>query len=263
MSESQFVLPTAPIVEAVVDIDCDLPPNVDIEALDIAGKAAYGDRYPRAQRRMFNAHRAVMVLGLPPQVTSSEGWQAHQYLSDDRKQLVQVRPNGFSFNRLAPYTSLDDYLPEIERTWRLFVQIASPTQIRSVRLRFINRILLPIRGDSLQLDDYLKVGPHLPDEKRLTFTGFLNQHSAVEKATGNQVIILLATQPSDAGKLPLIFDINTVREGPAEPDNWAWLLQAIASLRALKNSVFQNTLTEWDRRCRRAGRRSPFPAARA
>ena len=68
------------------------------------------------------------------------GIQALQFLHADEKQLVQVRAQGFSFNRLAPYTSLDDYLPEIERTWHLFVGLASPVQIRVVQLRYINRI---------------------------------------------------------------------------------------------------------------------------
>ncbi len=29
-----------------------------------------------------------------------------QFLTEDEKQLIQFRPNGFSFNRLAPYGSL-------------------------------------------------------------------------------------------------------------------------------------------------------------
>ena len=46
--------------------------------------------------------------------------QSLQFLHEDEKQLVQVMAQGFSFNRLAPYTSLDDYLPVIQRTWELF-----------------------------------------------------------------------------------------------------------------------------------------------
>ena len=72
---------------------------------------------------------------------------------------MQVRAQGFSFNRLAPYSGLDDYLPEIERTWSLYVDLASPVQIRAIRLRYINRILLPLAANTVDLDEYLKIGP--------------------------------------------------------------------------------------------------------
>jgi uncharacterized protein (TIGR04255 family) len=145
---------------------------------------------------------------------------------------------------LSPYTSLDDYLPEIERTWKLFVGIASPVQIRTVCLRYINRIMIPMPNKKVELMDYLKVGPRLPDEHNLTFTGFLNQHTAVESDTGNQVTIVLTAQPSEPKFLPLIFDITAASPKAGEVENWPWLLGQIQALRALKNRVFRNTLTE-------------------
>lgn len=244
MDQTKLQLVNAPIVEAVLDIDCDLPPAFDLPRAEPLARELFSATYPKVRQVLMQEHTIQTKAGEAPTMSVRHGIQSLQLLKEDEKQLVQVRRQGFSFNRLAPYTSLDDYLPEIERTWRLFVQIASPTQIRCVRLRYINRILLPISGDSLNLDQYLKVGPHLPDESRLTFKGFLNQHTALDSATGNQVIIILATQPVDQGKLPLIFDINTMHEGSAEADNWAWLLEVITALRVLKNSVFQNTLTQ-------------------
>lgn len=244
MSETRFVLPTAPIVEAVVDIDCDLPPNLDIEALDTAGKEAYGDRYPRAQRRMFNAHQAVMVPGQPPQVTSSEGWQAHQYLSDDGKQLVQVRPNGFSFNRLAPYSSLDDYLPEIDRTWRLFVELAHPLVCRAVRMRYINRIELPLTAGRVNLDEFLTAAPRPPDETALQIGGFFQEQTLEEVATGHQASVALAPQQRIEDRWPVILDITVMAPGDFEPGDWPAISGRMAQLRRLKNLIFRNALTE-------------------
>jgi uncharacterized protein (TIGR04255 family) len=244
MSETPFVLPTAPIVEALVDIDCDLPPNVDVEALDAAGKAAYGDHYPREQRRMFNTHQAVMVPGQPPQFTSSEGWQAHQYLFDDGKQLVQVRPDGFSFNRLAPYSCLDDYLPEIERTWQLFVGLAHPLVCRAVRMRYINRIELPLVEGRADFEKFLTSPPHLADEQRLQLTGFFEQQTLVEGATGHQAIVVRTSQLPVADHLPMIFDITVMAPGDVDPGDWLAISGRIAQLRSLKNLIFRNALTE-------------------
>jgi len=248
MNGPQLMLASAPIVEAVVDIDCDMAAVTDVEALDAAAFAALESEYPKKRRRMLSEHQISALPDQPPTVTSSQGLQALQYLSVDEKQLVQFRTSGFSFNRLAPYTSLDDYIAEIERAWQIFVAIAKPVVCRTVRLRYINRILLPIEDDRVDLDVYLKLGPKLPDEASLSFVGFFNQHSVAERATDNQANIVFATQvPTpglEAGRLPIIFEIEAFRTVSCDPDDWKAISGTIGSLRDLKNRIFKNSLTD-------------------
>jgi len=228
----------------VLDIDCDMPPTLALDKLEASARDAFRNQYPKFQTQVIHALQVEAAADRAPNVTSKLGLQALQFLQEDGKQLVQVRTQGFSFNRLAPYKSLDDYLPEIERTWRLFVGLAAPVQIRLIRLRYINRILLPTTAGQLDLDDYLKLGPRLPDEDNLTFEGFLTNHSAVESETDNRVNIILAAQPQENDKLPVIFDIETYKLGNAEPNDWVGCLAKIQSLRRLKNVVFENSLTD-------------------
>jgi uncharacterized protein (TIGR04255 family) len=176
-------LPNPPIVEAVLDVDCDLPPGFDLAALEGVARARFQDRYPKL--RPLVMQEIALTAGGPPNMSTRLAVQALQFLNEDERQLVQVRANGFSFNRLAPYTSLDDYLPEIERTWRLYVDLVSPVQLRIIRLRYINRILVPMTANTVDLDEFLKIGPRLPDEKRLVLSGFLNQLAAIEKDSGH------------------------------------------------------------------------------
>lgn len=244
MSEPAFKLAKPPIVEAVLDIECDLPPGQNLAALEEPARGRFSDRYPKSQTQFLQEHTIEKKPDTPPKFSVRQAIQAFQFLQADGLQLVQVRAQGFSFNRLAPYTSLDDYLPEIERTWGLYRGIAAPVQIRLIRLRYINRILLPTVGGRLELDDYLLVGPRLPDEKNLTFVGFLNQHSAVEVGTGIQVTTVLTTLAAEGEKLPLIFDNSVVAPGPGEPEDWSWILGKIVALRNLKNRIFKDTLTE-------------------
>jgi len=244
MSESEVRFSKAPIVEAVLDIECDMPPGHKLASLEGVARDCFRDRYPKFRAQFLQEHKIETKPDQPPQLSVRRDVQALQFLQEDEKQLVQVRMQGFSFNRLAPYGGLDDYLPEIEHAWRLFIKIASPAQVRAIRLRYINRILLPLAGGNVQLDDYLKVAPHLPDEKSLTFTGFLNQHSAVEIETGHQVNLVLTTQPSEGEYLPLIFDNSVAAVDVGEPENWPWIVTKIQALRILKNRIFRNTLTE-------------------
>lgn len=244
MNERLQQIRIPPIVEAVLDIDCDMPPAFDLAALEPSAHDALRQHYPNLRKQFIQEHRFVAPINGAPKMTSKQGIQALQFLQDGERQLVQVRVQGFSFNRLAPYVSLDDYLPEMERTWRLFVGFAAPVQVRLVRLRCINRILLPVTAGRVELDDYLKLGPRLADEEKLTFAGFLNQHSAVEAGTENRVNIVLATQPQESDNLPVIFDIESFRSVDGEPSDWSLLRSRIQSLRELKNLVFEKTLTD-------------------
>lgn len=234
MTEMVREASAAPVVEAVIDLDCDLPPRFELAQVETAAIAAFRDRYPRFRRKLAREQPS-----LPPEL------EALQFLQDDERQLVQMRAVGFSFNRLAPYSSLDDYLPEVERAWRSFVALAAPLLVQKVRLRYLNRIVLPAPGGRANLDEYLKTGPRLPDEHRLTFLSFVHQHSVLEPSTGHVVNIVLTNEASANESVPIILDIAVSDRGVVcEPGDWPGILARVQSLRDLKNRVFRNTLTE-------------------
>src|ERR1700692_2170040 len=177
-----------PIVEAVFDVDCDLPPGFDLIALEAKLREQFQDRYPKFRTQFVQELQTGAAGG------AWSGVKVFQFLHEDERQLVQVRPRGFSFNRLAPYTTLDDYLAEIGWTWRSYVDIVSPIQTRAIRLRYINRIRLPLTAGAVDLDEYLKTAQRLPDEDGMTLTGFLSQQAAIEIATGHQLNIVLTAE---------------------------------------------------------------------
>ncbi|HZT08086.1 MAG TPA: TIGR04255 family protein [Chloroflexota bacterium] len=233
-----------PIIEAVLDIDCSMPPDFDVAALEPHVRSAYSDRYPVVRPILLQQHLFTPGSGGHPVHEEQTSVQGFQLWQQDEKQLLQVRSQGFSFNRLKPYSTLAEYLPEIERAWKTFVSMTLPLQIHVIRMRYINRILLPTRGDLVNLDDYFAIGPRLPDSDSLIFTGFLDQHSAQERATGNAVtIILTAGQPTEDARVPIILDIETSRAVSVQPDDWSSILEIVESLRRLKNRVFFNSLT--------------------
>lgn len=237
-----FKLARAPIIEAVVDIDCAMPPGFDLAALRDLAREKFREPYWKVRQQLVQELQSRFEES--PKLSIRHGLQALQFLQEDEKQLIQVRAQGFSFNRLAPYGSLDEYLPEIERTWNLFRSLASPAQIRVVRLRYINRIPIPMADGKVNLSDYIKDSPQLPTETNLSMAGFLNQRSALEPDTGHEANIVMTSEPLQANNLPLIFDICVGASGAEQAENWTWISGKIISLRALKNRIFKNTLTE-------------------
>lgn len=241
-----LVLAHPPIVEAVLDIDCDLPLGQELSALEGPARERFRDHYPTFGQRVLQEHQIETRPDTPLNVSvrHTVAVAAYQFMQEDQKQLVQIRNDGYSFNRLAPYTSLDEYLPEIERTWRIYVSLAAPVQIRLVRLRYINRILLPLVDGKVILGDYFRVAPRLPDEERMSFLGFVHQHVTEEPGTGNQAHTVFASQNLEQGQLPVIFDNSVLALETGDVDNWPWIEGKIRSLRSLKNHIFERSLTE-------------------
>ena len=243
MSDSKFHLENAPIIEAVLDINCTMPAALKLETVEDAARDAFRADYPKFRKQLLLQHSIKKPAGGPAEVSGSNALQAFQFLKDDEKQLVQLRNNGFSFNRLEPYSSLDDYIPEIRKQWDSYRGLVLPVTIRRISLRYINRLLLPVDSGNLRIGDYLRHAPQLPDGVDLSFTGFLHQHQAMEAGTGNQVAIGLASQPMENSSLPVILDIAASRDCRLDPRNWEEISAIIHSLRALKNQVFKQSLT--------------------
>jgi uncharacterized protein (TIGR04255 family) len=244
MENPELNLADAPIIEAVVDIDCDLPPALDLQDLRAAAGDALRDRYPKFRQQTIQHVQTGEVEGGLPGLRINQGLGAMQFLKDDGRQLVQFRPNGFSFNRLAPYTSLDDYLPDIEATWGTFRDLAKPIMIRKIGIRMINRIRMPMEDGKLNFGDFLLVPPKLPETGvNLDFLGFLDQHMAIDADTGNRANIVKTTEVPQDGTLPLILDIDVFHPCQTEPGEWTEIRSRIDSIRDLKNRIFRSTLT--------------------
>jgi len=239
-----FKLPHPPIVEAVLDIDCDLPPNLNFSEVEKLGKEAFATRYPIPRKQFIQQAGVNMEPDAEPKFFASHGLSAFQFLSADEKEIVQIRVGGFSYNRLAPYASFDDYLPEISRCWDEFRRLAAPVQIRKIGLRYINQILIPLDGGTVNLADYLKVTPNLPDGAGLQFSGFFHQHQAGDPATGIKANIILASQPNENNFLPLLLDIEVFKPERLSPAPLADWSEQIQSLRDLKNHIFKHSFTK-------------------
>lgn len=232
----------APIMEAVLEIECDMPQNFDVQTVEVAARVAFSEGYPTLRKQM---HATFQVSGPEPQASMSRGVQALQFLQVDEKQLVQVRAEGFAFNRLAPYSSMDDYLVEIRRTFAAFVEFASPLQLRRMKLRYINRLPLPTVNRRTEVEDYLNVGKPFPGaDEDLQYANFFNRYQAVDASTGSTVNVIMTNQALVGDLLPVVLDIETQADLAGDPKDWAAVAGRIQDLRSLAKRVFTRTITE-------------------
>lgn len=235
-----------PIIEAVLDIDCDLAPGFALPQIETAARDALEASYPRVSRQLLREFKfgtgadGATTARQPSDATV----QALQFRHDDGRQVIQFRSSGYSFNRLAPYTALDDYVPEIHKTWEIYRRLAKPLQISSMQLRYINRIRLPLVGGNVDLDEFFTIGPRLPATKELTFSGFFQQVQAIEPASDLLTNVVLASQETTPDVLPIVLDISVAKRTKLDADDLDSINATLQALRELKNRVFDNALTK-------------------
>lgn len=244
MNDLNQSLAKPPIVEAVIDIDVEMRPGFVLSQAKEALATAFADQYPVVREREFDAHEIRKVPGAAGSVTSHSGLESLMFMQVDEKQLLQARRRGFSFNRLAPYQGLDHYLPELKARWARFCEVIKPVRALEVKMRFINRIELPMEDGQVDLDHYLKVGPRAPDEDAFGFSGFNSRSAMIEKATGARLVLSLASLRPSNNLLPIILDIEAAAECECDPADWDAISERLATLRLTKNLAFKKSLGE-------------------
>ena len=239
-----FSLTRAPIIEAVMDIGVEPPPGFDLAGCEARAEEFFVGSYPKKQKQFIQSAEFTVNAAGGSHLVTGNGLAGFLFRSVDERQIVQVKAGGFSFNRLAPYDSMDVWLPEAKLRWSEYVQIVRPVRIRRVALRYINRLMLPLRPDgNVELSEYLITGPKLADEARFRLAGFLHQHQIVDTDTGFSATILQTLQPVEGGCLPVIFDIEVHRgDARLDPESGE-LWTTIQDLRILKNRIFTLSLT--------------------
>src|SRR4051794_27014740 len=98
-----------PIVEAVLDIQVDLPGDFALESLRKCQQRVKKD-YPESQ----DTQHVTGEISIGPKVSTSTSSEQAGYVfpSSDKNQLFQAKRTGFPFNRLAPYPGWDTFFTE-------------------------------------------------------------------------------------------------------------------------------------------------------
>lgn len=144
----------APIAEAVLDIRTRLP-EPSLDELSKIKDAEYPNLYLTPNLMAFSF---TVNEGTPAVNTSSEP-MGFAYRSEDEKNIFQVRKDGFSHNRLSPYTEWQSFSSEAKRLWLLYKQAAEPAVIEMIGLNYINEFYLPF---GLSFEDYFKTYVEVP-----------------------------------------------------------------------------------------------------
>ncbi len=197
-----------PLTEAVIDIQVQLPETVTVDAL-VSLHTGHESSYPSRRNIMHFEGRVSMQ----PEVAAVGSQEHHGYMfiSTDERQIVQVRLNGFTLSRLAPYESWESFRDEAKAWWTRYRQAVQPLVVTRVAVRYINRLDLPLpMGD---LKEYLRtvpeVSPLLPQGLLGYFMQLLiPQEDLSATLSLNEALV----PPPRPGVASVLLDIDLFRE---------------------------------------------------
>lgn len=235
--------PHAPITEALLDIRTELPADINLEILNSFHKDIKSE-FPEMKKRQMWAGAFEFKPGEDPLVKGDHsGIDGYLFKSEKGQKIVQVRLDGFTFNKLKPYESWEIFSEEAKELWDRFAQLAKPKLITRIALRYINRIEVPCETSEIELEDYLKTYPVVPPSLDCTVGNFLLRLNLNNKEMGGKAVVLQTVEEIRENMLPIIFDIDAFMDSPIDShDKSLW--NKISSLRDFKNNIFFESITE-------------------
>src|SRR5947209_7499109 len=138
-----------------------------------------------------------------------------RFLDSDEKKLVQIGQNLLTVNHLNPYNSWDEFLPFIEKGFKIYCEVAKPKGLRHVGIRYINRIEVPRSNTSLE--SFFRIRPYIPPDLPQDIESFLiGVNLPYEDAKDALRIQLGTVNPDMSSMLVLSLEISYIFAKPGE-----------------------------------------------
>lgn len=206
--------PHAPIVEAVIHWRARAERSLDPDKF-LRELTSRLDDYPNQRPQ----HEIQWETQLGPQAAASRHqtqWQGFRFESADKLHIAQFTKNGLVFSRLQPYEHWEPFEAEATRLWNMFVELANPTEVTRIGVRFINAIS-PVQPE--KVSDFLALPPKSPAKLKLSASEFMHQTTYDVPGHPYRARVIQTMQPASSPQaegetLILDLDVFTTRPMP-------------------------------------------------
>lgn len=237
----QTYLSRAPITEAILDFRADVPKDFQIEKFGNI-HASLKDRYPKMER--ISSHESSFSIQGGRTSISTAPPELHGFFfkSDSGIDIAQFRRDGFTYNRLKPYTRWEEISQEALRLWQIYSDACHPAAVTRLAVRYINKIEIPLPAN---LGKYLIEPPGIPDGiKDSSLSYSLTRLTIQFPEVGVAANIIQTISKSDSpDKANIVIDIDVYKKNTFSIDH-EQLGIGLNSLREIKNKIFFSIITD-------------------
>lgn len=233
-------LENPPITEALIDIRVKLPNNFDVSIFDSLNENEL-EGFPLKDKQSEYSANLKIRQDEPSINTRSKGTRGFIYKTEDKKNMVQFRRDGFTFNRLKPYTNWEDIIEYAQKLWHIYVVKSNPLKVTRIATRFINQVKLPLPINDFS--EYMTAPPQNPSTDD-QISGYLNRIKLFDR--NNEIgtnLIQTLEKGTDESVITLLLDIDSFIRKPFDPKD-ADIWRQFEKLRIKKNQLFYSSLTK-------------------
>ena len=234
-------LRNAPITEALIDFRVKARKDFDASEF-LALREEFSQRYPFVDERRGKEMRVEFTGAAPSATQQDTGLVGVFFSTADRTEIAQFRRDGFTLNRLRPYTSFDELAPRAIELWSTYARVARPEFITRLALRYINHV--PIPQAPFELNDYFLWGPTVPPALPQRVADFLTRVTINDDRSKASAHVLHALEFDPVNERQrVLFDIDAFVQSAIEPGSPV-TIDTLTELRELKNRIFFGSLTD-------------------
>jgi uncharacterized protein (TIGR04255 family) len=233
-----------PIQEGLLDIQATLPPDVKLETLKKFHEGLES-RFPEKQERIaWQQAFQISGEGETHAMRSSRSVDGYLFVSKADGKVVQARCDGFTFNKLRPYSNWDTFSAEARELWERYAKLVRPASVQRISLRYLNRIGLPLPVSDLR--EYCLLFPDIPPGLPGGVSDFFLRFTLPVPDTPTASVVTLTFEPPAQGAtvLNMILDNEAIHVFGSLNVDTQVIWSKMAALRELKNKVFDDSLTE-------------------
>jgi uncharacterized protein (TIGR04255 family) len=232
----------APISEAALDIRVSAAKDFTDEDLEKARDESYPDLFQRPMTVQFQVEVNAQKRSIsPPAMNAVLGFA---YRSVDQLNVYQVRPDGFTHNRLAPYQEWNVFAAEAKRLWNNYRTVIKPISVELIGLNYINDIEIPL-GENFA--EYVKTYIEVPTELPQILNAFsLGYQVTIPEDAGFLKIGQTYGIPKREGFGVIRLNIQAFRQMNLHlnDDNETSIWEAFKALRKAKDDAFEACITD-------------------
>lgn len=235
-------LKRAPITEALIDFRVQLGNDFPVQRFEEVARRIKPDYPTEGKIRMFQAKIDMGVAAVKPDLKHGEIGVLVK--SPDERTQVQFRTDGFTLNRLDPYTSWEEIYPETIRLWHLYAEVVNPLLVVRLAARYINKLNLPLPMADLR--DYLMAPPRVPEGLPQALRAYLTRLIIHDPSVGHSAIVTQSFEPNpvDPEHATVLVDIDAFREVSLKPVEQGEIDRVLSQLHDFKNEIFFRSITQ-------------------
>ena len=227
-----------PIIEALCEFQFESSTSWDIAIPGLIYEKVQ-DTFPKRLQVQLQASQ-INPNGVDGEEIVQQSIPLIRFQRTDDLALMQVGPNLLTINHLKPYSSWQNFLPLIERGLAVYREVVNPTGIRTIALRYINRIELP---NHPILEEYFEFRPSLT-KKLQNINAFIVGIQIPYEDNRDVLNLQLSSIPSEVpDKATMLLDLNYILANQGAitwEDVFKWLETAHNNI----IEIFEASITE-------------------